>query len=146
MTDICWIQHIKDRFGNYIGSNVLCENYIKTIIYRKSSKCKSSEINTWSMISLQPCPTLALHHMFSNSFANPRLNKSEIVLWAILDMNCWIFSTTRLCNCRSNPSSPNKSCRHWVISSWHWHNLGNHKNPKSRTSWTIILTKCPCSR
>jgi hypothetical protein len=28
MTNICWIKHIKDKFGNYIGSNVLCVNFL----------------------------------------------------------------------------------------------------------------------
>ncbi len=27
MTNICWIKHIKDRFGNYIGSNFLCVKF-----------------------------------------------------------------------------------------------------------------------
>ncbi len=52
MTDICWIQHIKDRFGNYIKNNVLCEIFIKTIVYKKNNKCKSSEVNTWSKIAI----------------------------------------------------------------------------------------------
>jgi len=44
------IQHIKDRFGNYIGSNVLCEIFIKANVCKKNNKWKSSEANTWSMI------------------------------------------------------------------------------------------------
>ncbi len=79
MIDICWIQHIRNRFGNYVGSNVKCEIFIKAIGYKKN-KWKGSETNIWSRIGLQSYPTLALHHMSSNSFAIPRLNKSKIAL------------------------------------------------------------------
>jgi hypothetical protein len=80
MTDICWIQHIKDRFGNYIGRNVLCEISIKATICKKNSKWKGSEANTWSRIGLRSRPTTALHHMSSNSFTIPKHNKFEIAL------------------------------------------------------------------
>jgi hypothetical protein len=80
MTNICWIQHIKDRFGNHIGSNGLCEIFIKTIVYKKDNKWKGSEANTWSKIGLQSCLTSMLHHISSNSFAIPRHNKFEIAL------------------------------------------------------------------
>jgi hypothetical protein len=80
------------------------------------------------------------HHMSSNSFAIPRKNKSKIVLWAILDMNRWTFSTTGFSSCKSNPSSPNKSCQHWVLFSWHWCNLGNHRKPKLKTSWIVMVS------
>jgi hypothetical protein len=125
----------------------MCEIYIKRTVCKKKCRWKGSETNIWSKIGLHSCLTLMLHHMSSNSFAIPRLNKFEIVSWTILDMNHWIFSTTRFYNCRSNPSSPNKCCWHWAISLWYWCNLGNQKKPKLRTSWTIMvsLTKCPCS-
>jgi hypothetical protein len=74
------IQHIKDRFGNYIASNLLCEIFIKATICKKNNKWKSSEANTWSMIGQQSHPTSVWHHMSSNSFAIPRKNKSKIVL------------------------------------------------------------------
>jgi hypothetical protein len=56
------------------------ENFIKGIVCIKKCRWKGSEANTWSKIGLQLCPTSALHHMSSNSFAIPRLNKFEIVL------------------------------------------------------------------
>jgi hypothetical protein len=39
MTDICWIQHIKDSFGNYIGSNVL-KFLLKQLSIRKTTSGK----------------------------------------------------------------------------------------------------------
>jgi hypothetical protein len=80
MIDISWIQHIKDKFGNYIGNNVLCEISIKAIVYKKDNKWKGSETNTWSKIGLQSCLTSTLHHIYSNSFAIPIHNKFKIVL------------------------------------------------------------------
>jgi hypothetical protein len=41
MTDICWIKHIKNRFGSYIRSNVLCvKDLLKEQFARKSASAK----------------------------------------------------------------------------------------------------------